>query len=70
MLEQHSDAKSRETVVGGAEREPQISPVNSGTAEPGQFRPVLLLCAFSNEKKKRAYASCPQIYMAFKYMKS
>lgn len=24
--------------AGGAEREPQISPVDSGTAEPGQFR--------------------------------
>lgn len=44
-----------ETGSGRAEREPQISPAESGPAEP-----ALLVCMFSNEI--RAYASCPQIY--------
>lgn len=52
--------KTERQFAGGAEREPQINPVDSGPAEPGQFRPALLICAFSNEK--RAYANCPQIY--------
>lgn len=59
LPDQHPDTENRETGARGADRESQISLGESGSAEPGQSGPALVICAFSNGK--RAYSSCAQI---------